>query len=113
MPALKALVIAMAVLIVAGLAVVVVEIATRLGTGRPEPPAAAPGTLRLAVPEGARIMETVLDGGRIALRLALPDGTARIAVYDLATGRPLADLAVEPSGGPPPAGAAAPRPGGG
>lgn len=51
---------------------------------------------RIQLPAGARILEMDLDGGRIALRLALPDGTEELAVYDLATGERLGALAIAP-----------------
>ena len=72
MRALKALVIGMGVLIVVGLAVVVVTIANRtIDGGKPSTDAA------FALPDGAEVLETALDGDRIALRLRLADGTTR------------------------------------
>lgn len=89
MRALKALVIGMGVLIVVGLAVVVVTIAKRADDAKPEAASAERrmGTAPLAVPAGATVLETDLDGGRIALRLRLADGTMAVFVYDLASGR--------------------------
>ena len=85
MRALKALVIGMGVLIAAGLAVVVVTVANRtLDGGKP------PTEATLALPTGAEVLETALDGDRVALRLRLADGTTAIHVFDLATGRRLA-----------------------
>ena len=77
---LKALAIGMGVLIVAGLAVIVVTVVNRLGA-----PGAAPETVAVRLPEGAEIVETALDGPRLALRLQTPDGP-RVAFFDLATG---------------------------
>ncbi len=85
MRALKALVIGMGVLIVAGLIVVVVTIASRTLDGERPPTEAA-----LALPDGAEVLETALDGNRIALRLRLPGGAEAIHVFDLATGRRVA-----------------------
>lgn len=85
MRALKALVIGMGVLIAAGLAVVVVTVANRALDGERPPTKAA-----LALPDGAEVLETVLDGDRIALRLRLADGAEAIHVFDLATGRRVA-----------------------
>ena len=84
MRALKGLVIGMAALIVAGLAVILVTIVNRTMDG------GAPTEAALALPEGAAVLETALDGGRVALRLRLADGTTAIHVFDLATGRRLA-----------------------
>ncbi len=93
MPALKALVIGMALLIVAGLAVVAVTIANRTLDG------GGPTDAALALPRGAEILETALDGGRIALRLRLADGSTAIHVYDLDTGERAAVARIEPGGG--------------
>ena len=93
MRALKALVIGMGVLIVAGLATVVVTIANRtLDTDRPPTEAA------FALPDGAAVLETALDGDRVALRLRLADGTTAIHVFDLATGRRVAVARIEEGG---------------
>ena len=85
MRALKALVIGMGVLIAAGLITVVVTIANRTLDGDRPPTEAA-----LALPPGAEVLETALDGDRIALRLRLPGGAQAIHVFDLATGRRVA-----------------------
>ena len=93
MGALKALVIGMAVLILAGLAVVAFTIAKRLGpregTGQPTTAAA------VVIPAGAAILETDLEGGRIAFRLRLPDGTMAIHIHDLADGRRIGTHRIE------------------
>ncbi len=93
MRALKGLVIGMGVLIVAGLAVVVVTIANRSFHG-----AAAPTDAVLALPQGAEVVETSLDGQRLALRLRLADGTSEIHVFDLATGGRTAVVRVRTDG---------------
>ena len=93
MRALKALVIGMGVLIVVGLVVVVVTIANRtLDGGKPSTDAA------LALPDGAEVLETALDGDRIAFRLRLADGTRAIHVFDLATGRRVAVARIDGGG---------------
>lgn len=89
MRGLKALVVGMGVLIVAGLAVVVVTVAGRIADP-PEPAVGAveaPVAARVAIPPGARIVETATGDGRILLRLLLADGGTRILAIDLATGR--------------------------
>ena len=94
MRVLKALVVGMGVLIVAGLAVVAVTVAGRLA-GPPEPAVEAVeafGTARVAIPPGARIVETATGDGRMLLRLLLADGGTRILVIDLATGRPSGEI---------------------
>ncbi len=141
MRSLKALVIGMAILIVVGTAVIAVTLARRSAPSFETPPAAAPqdegaaqrggaaqraGAARgsdgaamvagrVELPAGARVIETALDGSRIALRVALPDGTERIIVLDTTTGRRLGAVDVIPGGGAasfetPPAGSSASRP---
>ena len=93
MRALKALVIGMGVLIAAGLITGVVTIANRTFDGGGPPTEAA-----LALPPGAEVLETALDGGRIALRLRLPGGAQAIHVFDLATGERVATARVDGGG---------------
>ena len=93
MRALKALVIGMGVLIAAGLITVVVTIANRTLDGGGPPSEAA-----LAIPPGAEVLETALDGDRIALRLRLPGGAQAIHVFDLATGGRVATARVDGGG---------------
>ena len=93
MRALKALVIGMGVLIVAGLVTVVVTVANRTLDGDRPPTETA-----LALPAGAEVLETALDGNRIALRLRLPDGAQAIHVFDLATGRRVATARIDGGG---------------
>ena len=77
---LKALVIGMGVLIVAGIGVVAVTLVNRMGGA---PTASSSSTAgRIEMPQGAQILETHLDGGRIAVRYALPDGRMYLDVYE-------------------------------
>jgi len=78
MALLKTVVIVMGVLILAGIAVVGVTLVNRMGGA--SAPAATAG--RIELPSGARIVETHVDGKNVVLRLTLPDGTSRIAVYE-------------------------------
>ena len=84
MRALKGLVIGMGALIVAGLAAITVIIVDRTLD------VAAPTEAAFALPAGAELLETALDGNRVALRLRLADGTEAIHVFELATGRRVA-----------------------
>lgn len=91
---LKALTIGMGVLIVlgvAGLAAVVAQRAAGAGALRP--------AVAVAVPEGARIVETALDGNRLALRLETPDGPL-VTVVDLKTGEAVSTVELAPRGAP-------------
>ena len=51
---------------------------------------------RIQLPAGVQVLEIDLDGGRLALRLALSNGTEELAIYDLATGERLGALIVAP-----------------
>jgi hypothetical protein len=95
MRALKGLVVALGLAIIVATSVLVTLIAMRAGT-LAEGDAAAP-PVPLALPAGARVLESRLGDGRLLLRLALPGGGERIVVFDAASGRPVAryDLAPE------------------
>jgi hypothetical protein len=99
MQALKALVILMAVLIVAGMALLVYGLVTRTGSGE----GGGAASLDLAVPEGCRIAGSALEGEHLVLRL---DGLAerdcqQVLVVDLAGGRLIARVRAVPGAAPP------------
>ena len=91
MRTLKALVIGMGILIVVGTAAIAVMIARRAGDGaagdNTAPAGASTAPARIALPAGARVIETALDGDRIALRIALTGGGERVMIIDARTGR--------------------------
>ena len=87
MRTLKALVIGMGILIVVGTAMIAVMIARRGGDGGAVGGDASSKTARIALPAGARVIETALDGDRIALRIALDGGGQRVIIIDVPTGR--------------------------
>ncbi|MEE8333936.1 MAG: hypothetical protein V3R85_08805 [Alphaproteobacteria bacterium] len=102
MKALKALVIIMAVLIAAGLTVLVVMVVKNAGKDAPPSTAAGGSSAPLAatsapgfgetginLPPGAAIIETSTGDGRIVLRIRQPDGGQALVVIDAATGRRL------------------------
>jgi len=83
MRALKALVIVMGVLIVAGTAVVIVTVGKRVSqAGR-----AAPGSVAasLALPPGCKVAEMTTIGDRLALRLEGEGDCRQILLVDPAT----------------------------
>jgi hypothetical protein len=89
----------MAVLIVAGLALLVYGLVTRTGGGE----GGGVTSLDLAVPDGCRIAGSALDGERLVLRL---DGLAerdcqQVLVVDLAGGRLIARVRAVPGAAPP------------
>ena len=93
MPALKILVIVMAVMILAGFSAIVIVIAGRLprsgpGAAAPLPFAAAP----IELPAAARIETMSVGSGRLVLEIVLPNGDRRLEIIDLATGRPLGTI---------------------
>jgi len=99
MQALKILVVALGVLLIAGVVALAVGIAYRLNHGRETPsPAAARlaphgGAPRfVALPAGARILGTQSDGDRVMVRLGLADGGERLMLLDWNTGAVLATL---------------------
>ncbi len=98
----------MGIMIVVGLAVIGVTIAKRLsGAGdssAEQLPAAtavgapqAVGDHDIALPRGARLIGTALDGNRLALRLELVDGRAAILLVDAGTGARLGLLTLTPA----------------
>ncbi len=100
MKPLIALVIIMGVLIVAGLVVVVVTIANRLGgaDGTASTRAAVEfATVDLPVPAGCKVMETTTADGRLILRLGSGERCNQILIVDMATGRLLGTLRLVPN----------------
>lgn len=109
MQALKLLVIFMAVLIVAGMALLIYGLVTRTGGGEGDAGRIAWGggsgggpaaSLDLPVPEGCRIAGSELAGDRLVIRL---DGLAerdcqQVLVVDLAGGRLVARVRAVPGG---------------
>jgi hypothetical protein len=103
MRALKVLVVVMGVLLLAGVAVVIVTIMTRLAQhpaataaaameGRPVPF----GTTTLALPAGARVIEMQSAGRRLALRLRHADGSEALLILDPDTGTEIGTIELKP-----------------
>ena len=108
MQALKVLVIVMGIAILAGVAVIGVTIYKRVtelqdGTAASPAPPPAFGTVEVPIPEGCSVVETVVAGQRLILRIGpasiLVAGVAecdRIYVVDLASGALLGVLLTTP-----------------
>jgi len=100
MRALKVLVVVMGVLLVAGFAVVVVTIMSRIGQ-RATPPATATarpvpfGNTSVMLPADSLVMEVQGAGDRIFLRLDLANGTEMLLVLDAATGTELGRIKLD------------------
>lgn len=116
MPALKVLVVAMGVLIVAGLAVIGVTLVKRIGGGSAAPltGASAPalsaaglaigglggaqfGDKNIELPRNGRLVGVHTEAGRLILRVLLPGNRETLIVLDLATGERLGTVTVQPA----------------
>ncbi|GAB4394474.1 MAG: hypothetical protein Tsb0032_19960 [Kiloniellaceae bacterium] len=115
MQALKALVIFMGILIMAGMALLVYGLVTRTGGGGGEDIAGGGqqgagmgggaamvdfGTLNLAIPDGCTIAGSELAGDRLVVRVTgqVGRGCQQLVIVDLASGRELGRVkAVPPS----------------
>ena len=94
MQALKALVIIMGVLIIAGMGLLVYGLMTRVSwdevASQPErAPATAVsafGAVSSALPAGASVVSVSVDKGRAVVHVRLAGGGAEIRLFDLATG---------------------------
>lgn len=101
--ALLAAVVAVGLLIMAGVGVVVVTIVNRLGSLPDTPkttleatePVPLPAGSRLELPLGAEVLETELDGNRLAVRYRSPGG-AGIILFDVSTGKSLGTVVIGP-----------------
>jgi Family of unknown function (DUF6476) len=91
--ALKALVIVMGVMLVAGVALLIVVIAGRAAHRETGAPAPQPFTaMPIDIPPGARIEAMSTGPDRVVLDLMLADGNRQLVVIDLATGRRLGTI---------------------
>lgn len=100
MKLLVALVIIMGVLIVAGIVVIVVTIANRMGGRGTASSRAAPefATADLPVPAGCQVMETTTADDRLILRLGSGERCNQVLIVDMTTGRLLGTLRLVPNG---------------
>lgn len=99
MRALKALVIVMGVLILAGMGLVAYGIVKRAAIPeRPAQQAAARpyGPVEISLPSGARIARTRTSGERLIVELELASGGERLLVIDLATGGLVGTIDLKP-----------------
>ncbi len=89
---LKFIVIAMGLLIVAGVAVLGITVVNRIAA-RSEVASTPPEQIALSLPEGTRIVETALANDRLALRVETAHG-AEILIVDLSTGKLVSTVAI-------------------
>jgi hypothetical protein len=89
MRALKVMVVVMALMIVAGIAVLAVTIANRMATSRGGAVPQSFTAPSIDLPAGARIETMAVGPDRAVLDLMLKDGGRELLVIDLATGKKL------------------------
>ncbi|MBE9558333.1 MAG: hypothetical protein IMF08_15855 [Proteobacteria bacterium] len=117
MQALKALVIFLGVLIVIGMGVLAYGIMLKFGEWQAKndgeamslaeiaPSAPVPvvtevwtSDLKVVVPAGARVAETVIADGQLIVRLSLSDDSQRYLIFDLGTGKQIGAIELQPGG---------------
>jgi hypothetical protein len=104
---LKLVVVALAVLLLAGLLTVIGRVIYLASSPRTQPGAPASAALSpairpelsLALPQGAVVRSVALEGNRLAVHYDAGGG-AGIAVLDLETGRVITSVAIEPGAAP-------------
>ena len=104
MKALKAVVIFMAVLIVAGLGLLAYGLVTKIG-GVPDKEAdngqnearqySAFGTVETALPPGGRVAGMTVNDGRVVVRVEAPDGDQLLMVFNVDTGAFLGTIRIK------------------
>lgn len=92
MQAIKAIVIGMGFLIVAGMAILVYGLTSGFDSASGGEGAAAFGTIRATLPSGATVQGTDLDGDTMLVRLGMPDGGVQIMVFRLSDGRQIGTI---------------------
>lgn len=95
--ALKAIVVILGLMILAGLTLMGAILAGRFAhhaPARPDAAAAAPGYAAPAIdlPAGAQVDRMTIGGDRLVLDIALPGGARELVILDLATGRRLGTI---------------------
>ncbi len=102
MRSLKALVAFMGLLIVVGLGILAYGIYVKFGDMAEREAAGSgeiwSGDVRVSIPAGGRVEETLVDDGRLVVRVALPGGAQRLIVFDLATGAQIGAINIESGG---------------
>lgn len=96
MKAIKALVIVMGVLILAGMVALVYGMSRQFDRIRDSGKAEALGPVSSPLPEGWQTRHLAVGDGRIVLEAAGPDGRAALFLYDLETGKSLGRVDLSP-----------------
>jgi len=98
MRALKILVVAMGMLLVAGLAVLVIAVVERINHRPPSPSPSAAHAARAAtidLPAGAHVISTEASGDRLVVRIGLAEGGEELLIFDLADGDRVAAIMLQ------------------
>jgi hypothetical protein len=114
MQALKAVVIFLGVLIVIGMGVLAYGIMLKFGEWQARNESEAPpatvdmgsptvsepwaGNLKVSIPAGAKVVETIVGEGQLIARVSLPDGSQRYMIFDLSTGKQIGSIELQPVG---------------
>ncbi len=99
MRALKLLVIALGVLLLAGIGVLAAAVVWRINHANSTSPAqpAPPAVRRIVLPSGAKVIATDVDAGRLIVRVDIPGNGVRMLVFDLATGAEITTIELAPA----------------
>ncbi len=106
MRALKVAVVVMGILIVVGLAVIAATIIKRTSSGDAAPAssgvlaAASFAPLTVSLPSDSMMIGAAVGDGKLVIQAELGDGTRRLVVVDLASGRELGRIDVRRDGNP-------------
>jgi len=99
MRALKLLVIALGVLLLAGIGALAAAVVWRINHSNPTSPAQAvpSAAQRIVLPPGAKVVVTDVDAGRLIVRVDIPGNGVRLLVFDLATGAEITTIELIPA----------------
>jgi hypothetical protein len=98
MQALKALVIGMGILIIAGMAILVYGLTSQFGsTVAGKDQAQAFGTIRATLPAGATVENVQMQDGSVLVFLSMPDGGVQLMVFRLSDGRQTGTIELQPA----------------
>jgi len=87
MQAIKALVIGMGVLIVAGMIVLVYGVTTKFGKTSPASKTPDVGEVNVTLPPGSEVLDARLDGGTLVVRVRDGAGVTRVILFRREDGR--------------------------
>ena len=83
----------MGMLIVVGVIVLAMVIAQRLSGATK----VGIGERTVSLPEGGRVIGAAPGDGKLAVTIAMPDGSTRIELFDLSSGKSVGAIAIPPA----------------